>query len=215
MSSIPPPDSYPTCRLGVLLSGSGRTLTNLLEWIRAGRLNAEVTCVIASRQCKGVDLGRSAGIETHLVPYRQIGDLATYSDRIAALLDQAGVDLVCLAGFLSMWLVPETYAGRVMNIHPALLPMFGGKGMFGHHVHQAVLTAGCKVSGASVHYVTNEYDAGPIIAQQCVPVLPGDDAETLAARVFETECELYPRAVAMHAAGLLRIDGNVVRAGQD
>jgi formyltetrahydrofolate-dependent phosphoribosylglycinamide formyltransferase len=211
MTPLPPPDSYETCPLGVLLSGGGRTLTNLLEWIRAGKLNAQIACVIASRPCKGMDLAREAQVPTYLVPYREIPDSEEYSRRIAEHLDRHEVQLVCMAGFLSMWSIPSRYVDRVVNIHPALLPMFGGKGMFGHHVHRAVLAAGCKVSGATVHYVNNEYDSGPIIAQSCVPVEESDDADALAARVFQTECELFPRGIALHAAGRLRIEGNVVR----
>ncbi len=211
MTPLPPPDSYETCRLGVLLSGGGRTLVNLLEWIRAGRLNAEIACVIASRPCRGMDLAEEAKVPTFLVPYREIPDPEEYSRRITGHLDSHQVQLVSMAGFLSMWPIPEEYADRVVNIHPALLPMFGGKGMYGHHVHRAVLAAGCKVSGATVHYVNNQYDSGPIIAQTCVPVEPEDDADTLAARVFQAECELFPRGIALHAAGWLKREGGVVK----
>ncbi len=198
-------------RLGVLLSGGGRTLTNLLQQIDAGRLAAQVTVVIASRPCKGIDLAQQARLPVHLVSRKQITDDREYSDRITALLDDAGVDLVVMAGFLSLWTIPLPYLGRVINIHPALLPSFGGKGMFGHHVHEAVLHHGCKVSGCTVHFVTNEYDQGPIILQKCVPVLEGDTPDTLAARVFEQECIALPQAIALCAAGRVRIDGNVVR----
>ena len=126
-------------------------------------------------------------------------------------LDGASVDLVIQAGFLSLWYVPPQYDGRVMNIHPALLPAFGGHGMFGHHVHEAVLAAGCKVSGCTVHFVTNEYDAGPIIVQKAVAVHEGDDADALAARVFEQECVAYPEAIRLFAQGKLRIEGKTVR----
>ena len=137
-------------------------------------------------------------------------DLAAYSARLAELLDDAAVDLVCLAGFLSFWEIPDRYLGRVMNIHPALLPRFGGTGMYGHHVHEAVLAAGCKVSGCTVHLVNNEYDAGPIVVQKAVPVLEGDTPDSLAARVFEQECLAYPEAIRLFAAGRLRIDGQIV-----
>ena len=197
-------------RLGVLLSGGGRTLLNMLEGIKAGELPAEVAVVIASRECKGVERSRHAGLDVHLVPYRKMPDLATYSARLASVLDSAGVELVCLAGFLSMWEIPDRYLGRVMNIHPALLPRFGGKGMYGHHVHEAVLAAGCKVSGCTVHFVNNEYDAGPIIVQRAVGVLEGDTPETLADRVFEQECIAYPEAIRLFAEGRLTIEGNVV-----
>ena len=197
-------------RLGVLLSGGGRTLLNMLEEIAAGRLDAEVAIVIASRDCKGVERAEAAGLDVRLVPYKQMPDLATYSARLCELLDAAEVDLVCLAGFLSFWEIPPRYEGRVMNIHPALLPGFGGKGMYGHRVHEAVLGAGCKVSGCSVHFVTNEYDAGPIIVQKAVPVLEGDTPDDLAARVFEQECKAYPEAIRLFAEGRLRIEGHVV-----
>jgi folate-dependent phosphoribosylglycinamide formyltransferase PurN len=138
-------------------------------------------------------------------------DTATYSRRIADLLDAARVELVIQAGFLSLWHVPPQYEGRVMNIHPALLPGFGGHGMFGHHVHEAVLAAGCKVSGCTVHFVTNEYDAGPIIVQRCVPVLESDTPDSLADRVFEQECVAYPEAIRLFAEGRLRIEDRAVR----
>jgi formyltetrahydrofolate-dependent phosphoribosylglycinamide formyltransferase len=197
-------------RLGVLLSGGGRTLLNLLEEIRAGRLEAELALVLASRDCKGVERAQAAGLNVQIVPYKQMPDVETYSARICEALDAASVDLVCLAGFLSFWRIPPRYEGRVMNIHPALLPRFGGKGMYGHHVHEAVLKAGCKVSGCSVHFVTNEYDAGPIIVQRCVAVLEGDTPDELAARVFEQECKAYPEAIRLFGEGRLRIEGGVV-----
>ena len=197
-------------RLGVLLSGGGRTLLNILDEIAAGRLDAEVAIVIASRDCKGVQRAQAARLQVFVVPYKQMPDLATYSARLCELLDAAEVDLVCLAGFLSFWEIPPRYEGRVMNIHPALLPGFGGKGMYGHRVHEAVLGAGCKVSGCSVHFVTNEYDAGPIIVQKAVPVLEGDTPDELAARVFEQECQAYPEAIRLFAEGRLRIEGHVV-----
>jgi formyltetrahydrofolate-dependent phosphoribosylglycinamide formyltransferase len=198
-------------RLGVLLSGGGRTLLNLLDEIRAERLAATVAIVIASRDCAGVERARAAGLDVHVVPFKQQPDRAAYSARIVGLLDAAGVELVCLAGFLSLWTIPDHYAGRVMNIHPALLPSFGGKGMYGHHVHEAVLRRGCKVSGCTVHMVTNEYDAGPIVAQRTVPVHHTDTPDDLAARVFEQECIAYPEAIRLFAAGRLRVQDGIVR----
>jgi len=198
-------------RLGVLLSGGGRTLLNILDEIQAGRLNAEVAVVIASRDCKGVERSKAAGLDVRIVPYKQMPDVETYTARLCELLDAAEVDLVCQAGFLSFWRIPERYEGRVMNIHPALLPSFGGKGMWGHHVHEAVLARGCKVSGCTVHFVTNEYDAGPIIVQKCVPVLEGDTPDDLAARVFEQECQAYPEAIRLFGEGRVRIEGGAVR----
>ena len=204
-------------RLGVLLSGGGRTLMNILDEIAAGRLDAEVAVVIASRPCKGIQRAERAGLDVRLVEYKSFkgaggaADTKAYSARIAEILDAAGVNLVVQAGFLSLWEIPAQYDGRVMNIHPALLPSFGGLGMYGHHVHEAVLAAGCKVSGCTVHFVTNEYDKGPIIIQRAVEVVEGDDADSLAARVFEQECLAYPAAIGLFAAGRLSIEGNTVR----
>ena len=203
-------DNATAVRLGVLISGGGRTLMNLHRLIEAGELPAEVGIVIASRECKGFEHTQAAGIEAALVPYKQMPDTATYSARIAELLDKAAVDLVIQGGFLSLWHIPDRYGGRVMNIHPALLPSFGGKEMYGHHVHDAVLAAGCKVSGCTVHFVTNEYDRGPIIIQRAVPVLEGDDSDSLADRVFQEECVAYPEAIRLFAAGRLHIDGHAV-----
>ncbi|MFP4355376.1 MAG: phosphoribosylglycinamide formyltransferase [Phycisphaerae bacterium] len=197
-------------RLGVLLSGGGRTLANLLDLAEAGQFDAEIATVIASRPCRGLEVASNAHIPAQVVEYRKAESQQAYSDQISAILDSAEVDLVILAGFLSLWFLPERYVGRVMNIHPALLPMFGGKGMYGRRVHEAVLAAGCKISGCTVHYVNNEYDAGPIVAQVAVPVREGDTAESLAARVFEAECELYPHAIDLHAQGKLRIEGDIV-----
>ena len=211
-------DNTPKLKLGVLLSGGGRTLLNIDEYIAAGKppgppggLPAEVAVVIASRECKGIQRSKDAGHDVHLVPYKQMPDTETYSAEICKILDAAKVGLVVQAGFLSLWHIPEHYAGRVMNIHPALLPSFGGHGMYGHHVHEAVLAAGCKVSGCTVHFVTNEYDRGPIIVQKTVPVREGDDADSLTARVFEQECVAYPEAIRLFAEGRLRIDGSTVQ----
>jgi len=208
-------------RLGILLSGGGRTLENILDHIRSGRLAAEVAVVIASRpKIRGIAIGEAAGAATHLVRPKEYPSVEEYSDAMVHLLDDAGVDLVCLAGFLSYWTVPARYLpggggrpGRVMNIHPALLPAFGGKGMYGHLVHEAVLARGCKVSGCTVHFVDNEYDAGPIIIQRPVPVYAEDTADDLAARVFSEECVAYPEAIRLYAEGRLKVEGGRVIIG--
>jgi len=198
-------------RLGVLLSGGGRTLENILEHIRAGKLAAEVAVVIASRpNIRGIGVAEAAGIPAHLVRRKEYPTIEGYSGAMVKILDQAGVDLVCLAGFLSYWIIPDRYIGRVMNIHPALLPAFGGAGMYGHHVHEAVLARGCKASGCTVHFVNNQYDEGPIILQRTVPAHAEDTADDLAARVFEQECIAYPEAIRLFAEGRLRIEGRVV-----
>ena len=200
-------------RLGVLLSGGGRTLENILAEIDGGRLAnlGEVAVVIASRPgIRGIEIGERAGVPVRLVRRRDYEKVDAYSEAMARLLDEAQVDLVCLAGFLSYWIVPDRYAGRVMNIHPALLPSFGGKGMYGHHVHEAVLARGCKVSGCTVHFVNNEYDAGPIVLQRAVRAYADDTPDTLAARVFTEECEAYPEVIRLYAEGKLRVADGVV-----
>jgi folate-dependent phosphoribosylglycinamide formyltransferase PurN len=118
----------------------------------------------------------------------------------------ADAELVCMAGFLSLWSIPDAWFGRVINIHPALLPRFGGFGMHGRHVHEAVLAAGETVSGCTVHFCDNEYDHGPIILQRTVPVLPNDTPDSLAARVFEQECIAYPEAIRLIAEKRIRLE---------
>jgi formyltetrahydrofolate-dependent phosphoribosylglycinamide formyltransferase len=183
-------------RLAILLSGSGRTLENLLEWIAAGRLGATVEVVIASRgDVRGVGVAQRAGLPTRVLP-QGTHSTVEWSAEIFAACRAAKADLVVMAGFLKLVEIPADFAGRVINIHPALLPAFGGKGFHGMHVHRAVLARGCTVSGCTVHLVDNEYDHGRIILQKTVPVLPDDTPESLAARVFAVECQALPEAIA-------------------
>lgn len=198
-------------RLGVLISGGGTTLTNFLKQIDAGRLNAEVSLVIASRDCAGVAKAEAAGLRCEVLPRWTFSSTADFSAALFGLLRDADVELVTFAGFLSLVNIPPDFELRMMNIHPALLPSFGGKGMYGHHVHEAVLARGCKVSGCTVHFADNEYDHGPIILQRCVPVREDDTPDRLAARVFEAECEAYPEAIRLYAEGRLRVEGSRVR----
>ena len=199
-------------RIGVLLSGGGRTLLNLLENIKSGSINAQVSLVISSRSdVLGVARAKAAGLSVKVVRKKDFEDINGFSRHLALLLDEAGVELVVQAGFLCLWHIPAKYTNRVMNIHPALLPSFGGQGMWGHHVHEAVLKAGCKVSGCTVHFCTNEYDRGPIISQRCCPVFDTDDADVLAARVFEQECIAYPEAIRLFAEGRLAVQDNIVK----
>ncbi len=196
-------------RLGVLLSGGGRTLENFVSCIAAGSLPAEIAVVVSSHpEAFGVERARRRGLPCAVVDYRGAG--AEFSQRIAAELDSARVDLVVMAGFIRRWEIPERYAGRVTNIHPALLPAFGGKGFYGDRVHRAVLASGVRFSGCTVHYVDREYDHGPIILQRVVPVLPGDTEKTLAERVFAEECIAYPEAVRSHGEGRLEVRGGKV-----
>lgn len=203
-------------RLGVLISGGGRTLLNLLECIKRGELNAEVSVVISSLSTvAGVERARSAGLPVKVIRRKDHPDLDAFSAKLDEELAAANVDLVVQGGWLCLWKIPTRYENRVMNIHPALLPSFGGKGMWGHHVHEAVLAAGCKISGCTVHFCTNEYDRGPIIVQRTCPVLDDDTADTLAERVFEQECLAYPEAIRLFAEGRLRVEGNRVRIKRD
>ena len=200
-----------TVRLGVLLSGGGRTLENILKHIDDGLLPAEVVVVIASRpKVRGIEIAQAADLPTHLIRRKEFDSTEAYSDAISKVLDERKVDLVCLAGFLSYWVIPDRYLGRAMNIHPALLPSFGGEGMYGRHVHEAVLSRGCGVSGCTVHFVNNTYDDGPIILQRAVPAYAEDGPDDLAARVFQEECVAYPEAIRLFAEGRLRIDGRTV-----
>ncbi|HMM43215.1 MAG TPA: phosphoribosylglycinamide formyltransferase [Thermomicrobiales bacterium] len=199
-------------RVAVLLSGAGRTLENLLERRARGDLAIDIPVVISSRaSVRGVEVARAAGIETHVVSRREQSTPAAMSGRIADLLAPHGIGLIVLAGFLSQLEILPEWEGRMMNIHPSLLPLFGGHGLYGGRVHEAVLAAGMKVSGCTVHFVDAEYDAGPIILQRCVPVAEGDTPVTLGARVFTAECEAYPEAIRLFEAGRLHVEGRRVR----
>ncbi len=211
--TVPNPRHDPI-RLAVLLSGGGTTLANLTGKIAAGELNAEVAVAISSNQ-KAYDklTARGLGVTAHLIARKAYDDTAGFSEAVFQIIDDTDVDLVCLAGFLSLLNIPDTYAYRVLNIHPALLPAFGGKGMYGHHVHEAVLQAGCKVSGCTVHFADQTYDTGPILVQRTCPVRPDDTSDTLAARVFEQECLAYPEAISLFAKGPITIDGRMTGPG--
>lgn len=189
--------------VAVLLSGSGRTLENFLERIAAGKLPLEIQAVVSSRDdARGVDIAREAGIPCEVFRRKAFDSVAAHNTAINAWLGKYKVKMIVLAGYLCFFIPPETFDGPVVNIHPALLPKYGGKGMWGHHVHEAVLAAGDPESGCTVHLVNERYDEGRILGQQRVPVLPGDDADTLAARIFAAECELYPRALSELASDL-------------
>ena len=199
-------------KLAVLASGSGTTLQNLIDRIADRSLNAQIAIVIGSRAGLGaLEKASNAKVMNFVVDRRDFADTAEFSRQVFKLIGDAGVDLVCLAGWLCLLEIPSAYLGKVMNIHPALLPSFGGKGMYGHKVHQAVLNHGCKVSGCTVHFVDGEYDNGPIIVQRTCPVMDDDTAETLAKRVFEEEKIAYPEAIQLFAQGRLRIEGRRVR----
>jgi formyltetrahydrofolate-dependent phosphoribosylglycinamide formyltransferase len=183
-------------RLGVLLSGGGRTLQNLIDRIDDGSLPARIAVVISSHPgVKGLERAKSRNIPAVTVDYKQFDSDRAFSAAVTGELEKHPADLVVMAGFIRRYLFPRKLEGRVLNIHPALLPDFGGKGFYGHHVHEAVLKSGAKESGCTVHLADLHYDKGPIVLQKRVPVLPGDTPDTLAERVFQAECEAYPEAI--------------------
>jgi len=207
-----PADDRKPVRLGGLISGGGTTLMNILEYIRRGELNAKVAAVISSRSdVAGVERAKSAGLNVKIIRKKDYPDIDEFSRRIEEELVAAEVELVVQGGWLCLWKIPPRYENRVMNIHPALLPSFGGRGMWGHHVHEAVLKAGCRVSGCTVHFCTNEYDKGPIIVQRACEAKDTDTPDTLAARVFEQECIAYPQAIRLFAEGRLLVENGKLR----
>jgi phosphoribosylglycinamide formyltransferase-1 len=199
-------------KLAVLISGSGRTLKNLIDLVAEERLPVDIRLVVSSSgKAGGLAFARDAGIATKVVVRGKSDSDRAYGDAIFGACRDAGVDYVAMAGFMKLAPVPDEFLGRVVNIHPSLIPAFCGHGMYGHHVHEAVLAYGAKVTGVTVHFVDNVYDNGPIIWQQPVPVFDDDTPETLAARVFETEKEAYPHVLTLLASGRVRPDGRLVR----
>ena len=178
--------------LAVLISGTGRTLKNLIERDLPARIRVVLSSVAGA---KGLDFARDAGIPAVTVERKSFGDEDAFSRALDAALEPYAVDLVLMAGLIHLWKFPPRYERKVLNIHPALLPEFGGKGYYGRRVHEAVLASGAKESGCTVHFADHDYDHGPVVLQKRVPVKPDDTPDTLAARVFEQECEAYPEAI--------------------
>ena len=198
-------------RVGVLLSGEGTSLENLCERIDAGEVPAEIAVVIASKEkAGGLERARRRGIAAVAVPRKHHPGIGEFNDRIHVELEKHGAELVALLGFLSPFEI-RGYAGRVINVHPALIPAFSGRGFYGRRVHEAVLAQGCKVTGATIHFADAEYDHGPIILQESVPVRDDDTADTLAARVQQLERRLLPEAIRLFAEGRLQIENGRVR----
>ncbi len=189
--------------IAVFLSGSGRTLENLIARRDAGSLPIDIRLVISSSsRVRGVEVARAAGLDTRVIIKRDSDSTANYSRSMFEPCREVGAKLVVMAGYLKHVMIPDDFVGRVMNIHPSLLPAFGGPGMYGHHVHQAAIDRGVKVSGCTVHWVDNHYDNGPILLQRVCEVLPGDTADTLAARVFMLELDALPDAIVQIAPTL-------------
>ena len=198
--------------VAVLISGGGTTLHNMLERIAAGKLDVDVRLVISSSsKAKGLGFAAEAGIATQVMRLRDAASEDAFSQLIFAACRAAGVELVVMGGFLKHLLIPSDFENRVTNIHPGLIPAFCGKGFYGSRVHESALEYGVKVSGCTVHFVDNQYDHGPIILQQVVPVLEDDTPHDLAARVFEAECEAYPQALQWISEGRVQVEGRRVR----
>ena len=202
-------------RIAILVSGHGRgsNMAAIIDACQRGEVDGQVVLVIGTRrEAPALQRATEKGVPTCVISPRNLTE-EEYAHRLLHALSEAKADLVCLAGYMRLLPTPvvQAYAGRVMNIHPALLPLFGGKGMYGEHVHRAVLESGMKVSGCTVHFVDESYDTGPIILQRCVPVEEEDTWETLAARVLAQEHQAYVQAVKLFAQGRLRVEGRRVR----
>jgi formyltetrahydrofolate-dependent phosphoribosylglycinamide formyltransferase len=199
-------------KIAVLISGGGTTLRNLLEKMADGRLTVEIALVVASSpKAGGLRFAREANIPEIVLETKNFADQESYSNAIFDECRRRNVDLVVMGGFLKRLTIPADFANRVVNIHPGLIPAFCGQGYYGHHVHEAVLEYGAKLSGCTVHFADNEYDHGPVIFQKAVPVEEDDTPDTLAARVFEAECEAYPQALQLLAERRIKLEGRKVR----
>ncbi len=198
--------------IAVLISGGGTTLRNLIERTSAGTLPVDIRLVVASAAgSRGLEYAAQAGIAAEVIERPAFPNQDAFSRAIFDRCRAAGVEVVVMGGFLKRLTIPDDYTDRVTNIHPALIPAFCGQGMYGHRVHEAALEYGVKLSGCTVHFADNEYDHGPVILQKAVPVLDDDTPGTLAARVFEAECDAYPDALRLLAEGRVTVEGRRVR----
>ncbi len=200
-------------RIVILISGRGSNMEAIVEACAAQTWPARVAAVLSNRaDAAGLDYAAARGIATAVVEHRAYADREGFDAALAQAIDAQAPDVVVLAGFMRI-LTPgfvQRYAGRLLNIHPSLLPAFTGL-----HTHRRAIEAGCKLAGATVHYVTAELDHGPIVAQAAVPVLPGDTEQTLAARVLTSEHRLYPMAVRWAIEDALQVDANGVVRQRD
>jgi phosphoribosylglycinamide formyltransferase-1 len=204
--------STKSLRIVVLISGGGTTLRNLIRYMDAGRLSVEIPLVISSSpRAGGLQLATDAGIPSAVIQRRDFASQDEFSRAIFECCRQVAADLAVMGGFLKRITIPADFAHRVTNIHPALIPAFCGEGRYGHYVHEAVLDYGVKLTGCTVHFADNQYDHGPVILQKAVPVLDDDTPDSLAARVFQAECEAYPEALQLIAEGRVTVEGRRVR----
>lgn len=212
------PETGTTMRLAVFASGGGSNFEAICAAIDGGRLAAEIVLCLSDRESAAVlDRARHRGIASDVVIRKAFADTPegehAFGEALMLALQRRHANFIALAGYLKKIppQVVHAFPHRIVNVHPALLPAFGGKGMYGRRVHQAVVDHGARVSGATVHLVDAQYDTGPIVLQRCVPVLPDDTAETLAARVLEVEHQIYPEALALFASGRVQVEGRITR----
>ena len=203
-------------KLAVLLSGSGTTLQNLIDRIEEGVLPAEIVLVLSSKEnAYGLQRAKDAGIDAYAVKRKAYGNTSEFNDALYKYIDSYQIDLIVLAGFMSIFRIDSKFKNMVMNVHPALIPAFCGKGYYGQKVHKAVLEKGVKITGCTVHFADEEYDQGPIILQKTVEVLDDDTPDTLAHRVQEQERKALVEAVKLFAEGRLKVEGRRVRVLPD
>jgi phosphoribosylglycinamide formyltransferase-1 len=195
----------------VMISGGGTTLRNLIEVRQRGELDVEFCGVISNRsQVAGVQIARDAGIDVAIFPRKKYGSDQIYSEVVFDQVRRWGAQLVVMGGFLQHILIPNDFALRTINIHPSLIPSFSGHGFYGQHVHEAAVEYGVKLSGCTVHFVDNQFDHGPVIAQKSCPVTAKDTWQTLQQRVFRLECELLPEVIQHFAKNRVKIEGRKV-----
>ncbi len=199
-------------KLAVFVSGKGTNLLNIIKKNRDGFLRSEVVLVISDRDCEAIENSEREGIRTKVADPRNFADEMEFGNALVEALNNSEADFIVLAGYLKKVpnIVVKKFANRIINVHPALLPSFGGKGMYGMKVHQAVIDYGCKVSGATVHLVDAEYDHGPVVLQRCVPVSEDDSPETLASKIHKLEYELLPEAIKLFENNEVIIEGRRV-----
>ena len=200
-------------RIAVLCSGGGSNLQAIIDSVEAGRIDGEIVLVLANAsKAYALERAKNHGIPCEFVSKKQAGSSEAFNDILLEKLQQAKADLVVLAGYLPIVgaQIVRAFPHRIINIHPALIPSFCGVGMYGHYVHEAVLAYGAKISGATTHFVDEQVDHGGVIMQRSVPVLEGDTADTLAARVLTVEHEILPESVRLFCAGKLGVDGRHV-----
>lgn len=197
------PDRF---KISVLISGGGTTLKNLIQWSSHGKLDVGIAQVLSSNPAAGgLEFAAEANIPSNVIGHQEFDGIESFSAAVFDSIRESNSDLVVMGGFLRRLKIPTDFENRVINIHPSLIPSFCGKGHYGIRVHQGVIEYGCKISGCTVHFVDDQYDHGPIIAQTTVPVLNDDTPEVLARRVFKKECELYPEVINSIAAGKVTV----------